>query len=411
MPYYTDLDTVNGAAKLVADVSLDITGTSQGNFSHEHVKYQCILTCGNESFVTSYQSNPAYHGEPSVSDVLGSLVNDAADVAEMHIDDFADELGFTKPSQAIRAYEACQKALGWLRDGLGLGDVDIAKLSQTLDENAGAVEEAAKVIRGERARQEAFEHPKAPYGFVTIESLQAGLDLGDYGDQLVEYADSVEYISDAISEVADANVDFTYHDLLQWMPDNYEWIEEAYSQGLLESTKGDIFKMIQAGQYECFTQNLYDHQEDIAKYAALESLKTAGVYALSEDAAFGIDDIDFNSIDTFDELAAAAKEQVQEAMYSQLVDALGDDELAEEKAEELVDADDYATVNPAALSIEATREVNEKGYDAAFADCETWRDCMGRDDARDLASMAQESRDASSALGGDVGHGVPEQER
>lgn len=35
-------------------------------------------------------------------------------------------------------------------------------------------------------------------------------------------------------------------------------------------------------QYECFTQDMYNHQEDIAKYAALEGLAAEGVYALAE---------------------------------------------------------------------------------------------------------------------------------
>lgn len=49
-------------------------------------------------------------------------------------------------------------------------------------------------------------------------------------------------------EVADSNVDLYNHDLLKWLPDNYEWIEEADEQGLLEGCKGDLMKMTQMAQ-------------------------------------------------------------------------------------------------------------------------------------------------------------------
>lgn len=113
--------------------------------------------------------------------------------------------------------------------------------------------------------------------------MQENLDLGDYGDQCTEYSD--DDIIDRIQSVADENVDIYTHDLLQWLPDNYEWIEEADAQGLLEGAKGDLIKMTQMAQYECFSQNMYDHQEDIVKYVTLDSLKDAGIYAVSQELA------------------------------------------------------------------------------------------------------------------------------
>lgn len=64
----------------------------------------------------------------------------------------------------------------------------------------------------ERAARYAYDHPKLPKGFVTIEQLQGDLDLGDLRDEVEDF---------------DFDGDIT---------------EEAEFDGLLEGCKGDIYK-------------------------------------------------------------------------------------------------------------------------------------------------------------------------
>lgn len=401
---YHNFEDVEHVASFIADLDFTIRSHSQRDFSPNHVKYYCSFTQGGTTFDTTYQCNPAFRGEPSVTDVFAALVNDAADVAGRDIDDFADELGFTKPSEAIRAYESCQKSLEWLKSDLGLDNDDISQLAQMLDGNMDEVKEEVGAITVERAVERERTHPKVPEGFVSIESLQADLDLGDYGDQLADYSGD---ITDAIQDCADSNVDIYYHDLLKWLPDNYEWIEEAEVQGLLEGIKGDIFKMIQMAQYECFSQDMYDHQEDIVKYVTLESLKDAGVYAVSRELADALDtDVDYAGAGTFDEALDEAKEQVHSVMAANLIDALGVEELAENAVDEIVADDNYGVVNPAALSVEAIHVVNEKGYDAAFAECDFWKEYMEQSEepavgSPSLLEAAKECRDSAAGLAQD----------
>lgn len=135
-----------------------------------------------------------------------------------------------------------------------------------------------------------------------------GSTLGEYGDQITDYTGN---IGDAFGEIADSNVDLYNYDLLKWLPDNYEWLEEADAQGLLEDCKGDLMRMTQMAQYECFTQDMYNHQEDIAKYAALEGLKEAGVYALADEVYDDVFDgititLDDNNMDIEDFASEAA---------------------------------------------------------------------------------------------------------
>lgn len=233
--------------------------------------------------------------------------------------------------------------------------------------------------------------------------MQEDLDLGDYGDRCTEFWN--RYVNERFDDVADDLVDLSYHDLLKWLPDNYEWVEQAAENGRFYGSETDFFRMIQTAQRECFTQDMYVHQEDIVKYVTLESLKDAGVYAVSQELADALDtDVDYADANRFDAALDEAKEQVASVMAANLEGALGDEDLAQEAAEELVGDDDYGIVNPAALSVEAVRAVNEKGYDAAFAECDFWKEYTERGEADrgtdtpSLAETAKECRDSSTEL-------------
>lgn len=107
MPNYND---AQGVADLLSQFDFNIISEGPGDFSTQHRKYTCEFSKpGIESFTTTYQCNPRFGGQPTATDVFAALASDALAVDGRHIDDFADEMGFEKPSQAIRAYESCQK--------------------------------------------------------------------------------------------------------------------------------------------------------------------------------------------------------------------------------------------------------------------------------------------------------------
>ncbi|SCI61697.1 Uncharacterised protein [uncultured Clostridium sp.] len=402
MPNYNDAQAV---ADLIARFDFKILREGPGDFSPAHRKYTCEFTRpGHEPFITTYQSNPQVHGEPTAADVFAALAVDALAVDGLLVDTFADEMGFEKPSQAIRAYESCHKTLDWLKNDLQLMTSEISDIAGTLDNELDGVREQVEREQAERKAKHEFEHPPVPEGFISIEKLQANLDLGEYGDRITEYTGN---IADAFGEIADSNVDLYNYDLLKWLPDNYEWLEEADAQGLLEGCKGDLMRMTQMAQYECFTQDMYNHQEDIAKYAALEGLNEAGVYALADevyDDVFdgGTIDFDDNNMD-IEDFASEAETAIQDAMDAPLYDALGSNDEILEDGElsgdfEAIKESGYDFPNPCAMSVEAVRTVNEKGYEAAFN--EFWREFMPEkgDDAPTLSEAAKETRDASGKL-------------
>lgn len=408
---YMNLDTVEGAALLLADVELTVRDNphSHSGWERANLNWGVTLSCDGNDLDTTFDISLL---EPSPIDVLRRCADEATKAATLDIDAFADEMDLTKPSEVISRYETCKKELAWLND-IGVSKADVGDLASTLEEQRDEVQQRAQAIRDQRAAERELANPEPPKGFVTIDSLEADLDLGDYGDQCAEMS-SEDYIGDVIGEVADANIDMYNHDLLEWLPDHYEWVEEADANGLLEGCKGDIFKMVQAAQYECFSSDMYDHREDIAKYVTLESLKDEGVYAVSEEVADALMyDIDYSRTDRLSFLLNEAQTLIIDSMDEPLYEALGSNE---EILEDGMLHNDYMSIkesgyefpNPCAMGIETVRAVNKRGYDAVFK--EFWGNYMDVSKEEpdtgtpSLGSMAKECRDASEAFG-DGGHG------
>lgn len=160
MPNYND---AQGVADLLSQFDFNIISEGPGDFSTQHRKYTCEFSKpGIESFTTTYQSNPDVHGQPTATDVFAALASDALAVDGRHIDDFADELGFEKPSQAIRAYESCRKTLDWLKNGMQLTTSEISDIAETIDNELDEVKEEVERVRAERKAKHEFEHPPVP---------------------------------------------------------------------------------------------------------------------------------------------------------------------------------------------------------------------------------------------------------
>lgn len=99
---------------------------------------------------------------------------------------------------------------------------------------------------------------------LNVSELKADIhnDLGEYGDNFCDYSGH-HYICDVISEIADNNIDIYNYDLFEWCKTNYEWVEDAIAQGLCDTSSPSIPRMIQAGQYEYNSSNLYEHLDSI----------------------------------------------------------------------------------------------------------------------------------------------------
>ena len=327
-------DTTEAVAKFLSGFQMEITHRGKGTFTPNHVKYSLTIANGGKDFSTTFESNPHVHGEPTITQVFGALASDAMVVRDYGMDEFVDEFcDGMKPSAAIRAYNSFKETYDWMRDGLYLSNGDIASLSEVISENEDEVNTLVEKAASERAARYAYDHPKLPKGFVTIEQLQGDLDLGDLRDEVEDF---------------DFDGDIT----------------EAESDGLLEGCKGDIYKMVQMAQYVCFKSDLYDHCEDICRYGTLDQLRDMGVYAIRENLA---DEI-LNDLSYDEDYAPTddAKDTIISAIYATFEEKYGED-FADCADNFIQDNDDIAgRVNPCAMSVETVRAVYGMGFDAVF---------------------------------------------
>lgn len=181
-------NTPESVADYLSRFQMQVTERTKGTFSPMHVKYSLALKMGSSSFETTFQSNPNVHGEPTVTQVFGALASDAMLARDYGMDEFADEFcADLKPSEAIRSYNSCKDTYNWMRDSLHLSNGDIASLSEVIGENESEVGALVEQAASERAARHAYDHPKLPKGFVTIEQLQGDLDLGDLRDEVEDF--------------------------------------------------------------------------------------------------------------------------------------------------------------------------------------------------------------------------------
>lgn len=178
-------NTPETVADYLARFQMEITHRGKGTFTPDHVKYSLTIASGGKDFFTTFESNPHVHGEPTITQVFGALASDAMVVRDYGMDEFVDEFcDGMKPSAAIRAYNSCKETYDWMRDGLYLSNGDIASLSEVISENEDEVNTLVEKAASERAARYAYDHPKLPKGFVTIEQLQ-GRYLQDGSDGAV----------------------------------------------------------------------------------------------------------------------------------------------------------------------------------------------------------------------------------
>lgn len=176
-------DTTEAVAKFLSGFQMKITNRERDTVAPDYyVKYSLTLSKGGKDFSTTFVSD----GEPTVTQVFSALADDALTLRKYSTDEFVDKLYAqgVKPSAALRAYDSCKETNLWMQDELYLSGWEIEEISKTLTKYEDEVNTLVEKAASERAVRYAYDHPKLPKGFVTIEQLQGDLDLGDFRDRL-----------------------------------------------------------------------------------------------------------------------------------------------------------------------------------------------------------------------------------
>lgn len=391
--------TTEDVVNWLSEFSLTINDERQGTFSSDHKAYDCTLSYGNKQINLTYQSNPQFNGEPTVTDIVQSMVSDAQSFDKYRsIDEFANAFGYVESdipiSQVISAYNGCKDTYEWLcgNDGKPLYDNDLPVLSDVLDEHESEIRAAVEEIHQKKAELESYNNPAIPEGFVSIQDVMQQFDLGSYGDQIIDHDES-EDIASAFAEIADGNVDIYYNKLLSWLPENYEWIEEAENQGLLEGCKGDLIKITQMAQYECYTSDLYEHQDDIVSYFTANHLHDSGVYMISEDLAESLSLTGTDNNSRLDASIDTITDDIKDQLTAHFEELYGDGDLAEEMADKVIESN-YTIANPCVMDVAVAREINDKGYEQVFEN--QWKDYLRQAHIYNLSTIHGHGQDLTN---------------
>lgn len=87
------------------------------------------------------------------------------------------------------------------------------------------------------------------------------LNLADYSD-VHELHDALDY-DGSLHELIDSNIDIYTYQLRQWAVNNWNYVEDAIKEGLVDTSNFDFHKAIQSGQFLQLTEEANEALEDI----------------------------------------------------------------------------------------------------------------------------------------------------
>lgn len=87
------------------------------------------------------------------------------------------------------------------------------------------------------------------------------LNISDY-DDVHELCEALDY-DGSLHEIIDGSIDIYNYDLRKWAVDNYDKVEDAINEGLVNTTNFDFHKAIQAGQYIALREEASEIVEEI----------------------------------------------------------------------------------------------------------------------------------------------------
>ena len=126
------------------------------------------------------------------------------------------------------------------------------------------------------------------------------LSLGRYGEYLNDYRGSETYICDAITEIADNNTSIYYYDILEFIKNNAEYVNEAVDEF---GWPGDIYKAGQYGEFKYIEEDIYENLKDSIKLLAADYICLDLELQLTDDIIELIDEV-AKTIDNNDRCSA-----------------------------------------------------------------------------------------------------------
>lgn len=147
-----------------------------------------------------------------------------------------------------------------------------------------------------------------------IEELknEVSKNFESYEEYIAEYYNHENDIDEIIRDIADNNVDIYTSDLMDWVKDNYNYVEDYIKEFGIDSSNFDFIGAVRGGQYLYIEQTLYNNKSDMLEYLAYYILQEKDIEEIDEDKATEISMIDFDRIDTIEELEDELNEIIEQ---------------------------------------------------------------------------------------------------
>ena len=147
-----------------------------------------------------------------------------------------------------------------------------------------------------------------------IEELknEVSKNFESYEEYITEYYNHENDIDEIIRDIADNNVDIYTSDLMDWVKDNYNYVENYVQEFGIDSNNFDFIGAVRGGQYLYIEQTLYNNKNDMLEYLAYYILQEKDIEEIDEDKATEISMINFDRIDTIEELEDELDEIIEQ---------------------------------------------------------------------------------------------------
>lgn len=112
---------------------------------------------------------------------------------------------------------------------------------------------------------------------VNVEELMNELETGDYGKELADYSCGT-YICEAISEIADRNTSIYYSDIINFISENVEDVNNTIEEFGWDGCGSDLYKAGQMAEYCAIKNEIYECLDDSMKYYALNYYENLDIH-------------------------------------------------------------------------------------------------------------------------------------
>lgn len=121
---------------------------------------------------------------------------------------------------------------------------------------------------------------------INVENLVSRVNLGDYADRLNDYRGSDSYICDIIAEIADSATSIYYSDIIKFISENVEAVNDTIKEFGWDGCGCDLYKAGQMAECQMIERDIYEHLPDALRVLACDYLRyDLGIEEIPEELA------------------------------------------------------------------------------------------------------------------------------